>query len=190
MRRWIDKIVTVSLQKNYITEEQAPWLHYALEKRTTILLVAVPFCLLGCSLSPISTTTAFLFSFYFLRERTSGLHTSSVWVCLITSLVLEFLFLGILPRVMSREYTSAFALLSVGYIFIFAPFRCSYIQFTDEEANASAVGVKIRTAVLFVIWFLLSRAGFLQAADGITYGILMTAFSLALAYIKPKERTK
>lgn len=45
--RWIDRLVKVSLNCGYVTEEQLPWLRYTLERRISTLLVAIPLiCLL------------------------------------------------------------------------------------------------------------------------------------------------
>ena len=186
MNKLIHKLVLLCLRKGYISDTQAPWLHYAIEKRATLFLVAIPFWLLGIYISTFEAATAFLFSFYFLRERTSGYHANNVWLCLVLSLASEVVFLGLLPKIESASFIVSVTLISAMYIFLFAPFRCPHMNLSNEEVIACRNSAKTRIILLLIIDILCSILGFKDVTFGISFGIVMAACGLAIAYINQK----
>lgn len=184
MTRFIKRLVSKWVSRGYVTDEQAPWLSYALERRIVGCLVGIPFWLVGIFLSTIEIASAFLISFHTIRVRSSGFHAKNLWVCLGMSVLLECLFLGVLIRVMNGVMIFNLMILSSLFIIRFAPFRCQYIHLSDEELEASAMGTKIRVFLLLCVYFLLSSCRQKYTAYGIGLGIVMAALLLALAYLK------
>lgn len=73
----LDSLVRGCVQKGYVTEEQAPWLRYALEKRLVTFGVFIPLLGLGGVITNPATMLAFLITFCLLRTRTNGFHAKS-----------------------------------------------------------------------------------------------------------------
>lgn len=66
----ISSLVDMCIAKGYITQEQAPWLYYGIEKRVTTILVSIPMLVVGSLISTPAMAIAFFTSFYLLRTRT------------------------------------------------------------------------------------------------------------------------
>lgn len=67
----IDSFTKMCVDNGYITREQAPWLHYGIEKRVATLLVSIPMIIVGSLISSPSMAVSFYISFY-LRRWTKG----------------------------------------------------------------------------------------------------------------------
>ena len=187
MERQLQRFVNYCIKRGYIEEEKAPWLYYAIQKRIAIVVVGVPFLFVGIWLSSVSQAVSFLASFYFLRERTSGAHCKNMYCCLVCSLLLEIIFLGVLPGVISPCLLAVLVIISSVYILWKAPFPCPYMHMDEGEMRACAVCSKIRVLVLLSTYCVAHFANLADILTGIGYGIVMAAFLLAIAYINPKE---
>lgn len=95
----IDILVDRYLQEGYVSQDEAPWLRYALEKRIITLITFVPLLILGFSIANPATVIGFFIAFCSLRARTNGFHAKSVGRCLLYSVLGELLFFKILPSV-------------------------------------------------------------------------------------------
>lgn len=187
MERQLQRFVNYCIKRGYIEEEKAPWLYYAIQKRIAIVVVGVPFLFVGIWLSSVSQAVSFLASFYFLRQRTSGAHCKNMYCCLVSSLLLEIIFLGVLPGVIGSYFLEVLVIISSGFILWKAPFPCPYMHMDEAEMKACAVSSKIRVLVLFCIYRVAHTTNLAGIFTGIGYGIVMAAFLLAIAYINPKE---
>ena len=187
MERQLTYFVNCCVKRGYIEEEKAPWLEYALQKRLVMIVVGIPFFVTGIWISSFWQAIVFLTSFYFLRQRTSGAHCSNMYYCLACSLLLEILFLGVLPEIASRSLLDFLVLISAGIILRKAPFPCPYLNMNTQELKACAIGSKVRICILLTAYLI---SHFFDEDDilrGIGCGIVMAAFLLAIAYINPKE---
>ena len=68
--RLIDSFVGMCIEKDYISQENAEWLQYALEKRIATVVCFVPLLILGFIIASPATVIGFLATFYLLRTRT------------------------------------------------------------------------------------------------------------------------
>ena len=186
MDKQITQFVSSCLTNGYISEDQAPWLHYAIEKRVVFIMVAIPFWLVGMYISSPKSATAFLLCFYFLRERTSGFHANNPKTCLFFSLISECIFLGVLPKVVDSKSIALITLISVIYIFYSAPFRCLFMNLSKQEVITCKYSSRIRVIVMLSIYYVCSARSFYDVAVGISSGIVMTACGLVIAYINQK----
>lgn len=186
MQRWIDRIVVHCLDQGYVTRSQAPWLQYALEKRLYTAFVAIPFLLIGTLISSFAAALSFYVSFSMLRSRTSGLHAHNPWKCFLSSIILEAIFLGMLPQLIPDSVTAILAVISAVYIFIFAPFKHPNLNLNKAEVKACAISAKIRVAVAGGACCVFYIFNLTPYAIGIAMGIVMAAVLLALAYITQK----
>lgn len=186
MQTIINAIVMHCIANGYVSEQQAPWLKYGLEKRLTGLLVTVPFLLFGFFLSNIPTTIAYYVGFRFLRSRTNGLHAKTVLGCFLASMLCELVFLGFISPALNLGITHTLLLIAFIIIFKLAPFRHPSMNLSQEEVFACAKGSKIRTSILLALYFISLFFGFGQIAKGTALSIVTTAVMLVLAYIPMK----
>lgn len=65
----IVSFINMCIDNGYITQEQAPWLHYGIEKRITTFLISIPMLIVG---SLISSPAIFVFYKRVLLEAIRG----------------------------------------------------------------------------------------------------------------------
>lgn len=70
----IDSFTNMRLNNGYITQEQAPWLRYGIEKRITAFLISIPMLIVGPWISSPAITISVYVSFCLFRTRTNGIH--------------------------------------------------------------------------------------------------------------------
>lgn len=186
MLNLIERTCSYCLRNGYISEDKVPWLRYSLEKRLTVFCVAIPFWLMGVCLSSVQTSTSFVLSFYFLRERVNGYHAKSLWVCFFVSMMSELLFLGFLPKLVDEKTALVLMVIAATYIFTNAPAKCPQMMLTDGEMKASAIGSRVRTGLIVLAECVFNYFDRHQVTAGIRFGIMMAACGLAAAQITYK----
>lgn len=157
-------------------------------KRILSLLVGIPFWLVGILISSAKCATLFYIGFSFIRTRTSGFHANGAWKCFFLSLSAEMLFLGILPRLLSKTEISVLLIFSIIIIFKLAPYRCPQMHFSDEEIYACSISAKVRICIIIIGILILQYIHQDEMALGLTLGIVMAATLLAFAYILQREK--
>ena len=93
----IDSFTNVWIDHGYITQEEAPWLHYGIEKRVITFIISIPMLIIGSLVASPAMAISFYISFYLLRSRANGFYAKSLGGCVVLSLLIEVFFLGILP---------------------------------------------------------------------------------------------
>lgn len=179
----IECFVTYCVRRRHISEEQAPWLRYGLEKRLSTALIAIPFLLLGLLFSPWNVSISLFLSFCYLRGYTNGFHAKTVWGCAIGSLIVEAFFLGVFCRFLPNYLIYTLCVLSIAAIWKLAPFNHPQMGLTKDEIAACAKMAKKRSLILL---FAMIAAIVLKNEDiarGIALGVAMTATLLIFAYI-------
>ena len=170
------------MKKGYVSQDKAPWLRYALEKRVITLITLVPLIILGLLIAPPATCIGFFIAFYSLRTYTNGYHAKSVGKCFLYSMLGEFFFLKIFPLVLNN-ITSVISLsVAIILIWILAPYNSTNMNLSSTEAAACAKSAKLRLSLLLLLIVLLGRTQSILA-QGILLGIVMTASLLGMAYI-------
>lgn len=178
----IDSLVEVCIQKGYVTEEKAPWLRYALERRLASLVVFAPLICIGLLITNPATMFAFFITFCSLRMRTNGFHAKSSGRCLIYSMVGELFFLRVLPTLWNDIIAFAALAISTVLIWVLAPYNHPNMNLSPEEILACATSAKWRLGILVFALSVLSVWKQEHLARGIVLGIVMTASTLAMAY--------
>ncbi len=179
----IDSLVNMCINKGYITQEQAPWLHYGIEKRITTLLTSIPMLIVGSLISSPVMAFSFFISFFVLRTQTNGVHAKSFKECFILSILAELFFLGILPRVWNDAMAIVLLIASSISIFILAPYNHPNMELSPRELAACASSSKKRLLTLILLMAIFYQLQFNQLATGVLSGIVMVAATLTLAYI-------
>lgn len=180
--RLIDSFVGMCIEKDYISQENAEWLQYALEKRIATVVCFVPLLILGFIISSPATVIGFLATFYLLRTRTNGFHAKSIYSCLICSILAEVLFLKVLPSIWNNTIAFLTLTISIMLIWFYAPYNHPAMHLTSGEVSACAKSVKKRLCVLMVLLGVLCVQNMHQFALGILLGIVMTSATLVMAY--------
>lgn len=184
----IDSFTKMCVDNGYITREQAPWLHYGIEKRVTTLLVSTPMIIVGSLISSPSMAVSFYISFYLLRSRTNGFHAGSFGRCFILSILTEILFLGFLSRIWNKTIATVLLIVSIILIFILAPYNHPNMDLSLEELAECAQSAKRRLLGLILALIVMDKLHFNETATGILLGIVMVAVTLTFAYIPKGER--
>lgn len=153
--KYIGTLVDVCIAKGYITQDQAPWLYYGIEKRVTTILVSVPMLIIGTLVSTPAMSIAFYISFCSLRTRTNGLHAKTLAGCLILSIISEIFFLGILPCILDDTVTISLLIVSTISIAVLAPYNHPNMALSAEESMACAKSAKKRLLILILLLIIL-----------------------------------
>ena len=179
----VETFVTKCIDRGYITEEKAPWLQYALEKRITFLIAMLPLLLIGTVISSLTETIAFYISFGMLRRYTNGIHAKNVFRCIFWSIVCEIAFLGFLTRILTLESRIILLLISLNSIWFLAPYNHPNMALSKEEVAACAVCAKETAIQLLIVIIVLYFFAPGRLADGVLLGFIMAATMLVLTYI-------
>lgn len=183
MFSWIDMVVQKCVKEEYITQERAPWLRYAIEKKLSSILISIPFLLFGLLLSKPGTALAFYIGFCFLRERTSGMHAKTIAGCFLLSLLFEYLFLGVLFWRLSMGWIVFLAIISSVVIYLYAPYDHPSMGFSSKERQICSHKAKIRLLVIILLSILFFLLGQHTITSGLCLSIAMAALLLVFAYI-------
>lgn len=184
----VEQLVEHCVKRGYVSEQQAPWLSYALKKHMSSLLASLPILILASYLTTPITACFFYFSFCWLRSRTNGIHAKTFLGCLVASLLSVFVFMGLLYQLLTDPVIVILVLGSVVIIWFFAPFNHPNMHLTKEEKLACATSAKQRVVLLLSVALVLRALNLREASIGIILGMAMAAVLLALAYLfKGKE---
>lgn len=187
----IDYFVGICIQKEYVSQDNAEWLRYALEKRIVTAIGFVPLLILGINIANPATVLGFFASFCMLRTRTNGFHAKTVGRCFLYSMVGEVFFLRALPVIWNDIIAFVVLLVSAILIWFFAPYNHPNMDLSSEEVKACAKSAKWRLSMLLLVMSLLCVKRQNRFALGILLGIVMAASTLAMAYclqkVMPKE---
>lgn len=186
MRGHIVKFVSYCKEQDYISELQMPWLQYALEKRMYTFVIAIPFIVLGTAFASFQTSISFYICFSIIRTWTSGLHADTFLKCFTLSILFEYIFLRIIPEVLSVYVIVTLASACVIFICLYAPFQDPKMNFDGSEVKACAIKARTCTILLWLLSGAFLLLGLERYYLGIALGIVMAAVLLALAYIIQK----
>lgn len=179
----VDQLVTHCVKRGYVSEEQAPWLSYAIKKRMGSLFASLPILMLASYLATPITACSFYFSFCWLRSRTNGIHAKTFMGCMSGSLFCVLIFMGPIYHLLADSSMLVILLLSMVIIWFLAPYNHPNMHLTSEEKVACMNSARCRL-LLLLLGTIISQ-GLIQreAAVGIMLGIAMAALLLALAYL-------
>lgn len=189
MQKVVGKITSFCVSKKIIEENDAQWLQYGLEKRISMIMVGIPFFIVAVILTNVLVAISFFFSFYLLRSKINGYHSKTIWGCIIVSLALEVLFCGIIYRLLSSTVMIICAAISLGVVFLLAPYNHPNIPLTQSELGYCRKISRLRVSILISILFAMLALNVSEIAKGITLGITMSSCMLCLPYIL-KRRCK
>lgn len=182
----MDKLVGICIQKGYVSQDEAPWLRYALERRIVSLIAFVVLLIIGLLITTHATLLAFLITFSSLRSRTNGFHAKSVGRCLFYSILGEIFYVGVLPNVWNDVFAFITLAVSIILIWYFAPYNHPNMDLSPEEVIACAKSAKRRLSMFILALSILCVWNQDQLALGILLGIVMTASTLIMAYCSLK----
>lgn len=182
----IDSFVGLCIQKEYVSQDEVPWLRYALERRIVSLTAFVVLLIIGLLIATPATLLAFLITFCALRSRTNGYHAKSVGRCLCYSILGEVFFLRVLPNVWNDVFALVVLAVSIILIWFFAPYNHPNMELSPEEVIACAKSAKWRLSTLIFALSILYAMQQYQLALGVILGIVMTASTLIMAYCSQK----
>lgn len=184
----IQFLVAQCVTKGYISQDQAPWLQYSLEKKLSTFLIIIPFGALGVYLTSVPTAAGFLISFYYLRNYTNGYHAKTVLGCLGLSLIFELFFLGLLYRILNNQLLLLLLVLSCIIILWLAPYKHPNFVLTVEEFEACKKSARKRVCVISAITLVFYGLSCGRIFFGLSLGTAMVAFLLALAYLLERRK--
>ena len=179
----VEKFAKRLVAKGIVSENNSDWLQYGIERRLTTILIGCPFFALALLLTNLNTSVAFFLSFYFLRRRTNGFHSKSVFGCLTISLLCEFFFLTVFYYSITPHISIYINAINIVLVFLLAPYKDPSFPLTKKELQTITNSARVRVLVLVILAYILPLLGMYDCAKGITTGNAMAAFLLSLAYI-------
>lgn len=184
MHQMINRICKQCVRLELVEDSMADWFCYALEKRISTFLSVPILLLFAMYISNIWTAIACIGSFFFLRVRAGGYHAKSFLGCIFFSVLLEITFLSFVLPLLTVFFVFFFNAVSLGIIFILAPFNHPNMHMTTEEIDACRVRVRIRSCLLTALIIISYYLGSKNIGDGLTIGNTMTALLLVIAKYK------
>lgn len=151
---------------NYLSEQlvfdrsREKTLKYGLEIILGSFVKAVSFAAVAAALGLIPQVAAALFSSFFFRLTSGGVHCTSYWRCLATSLFITCLIAFIAKKIafLPFPYNQVFILssfLAVIFALIYAPVDCEANPITSRKRRRA---LKIISALIPVIYIIISLA--------------------------------
>ena len=183
MHRLFVRFTDLCLEKQIITQTQAPWFLYALEKRVLTVLFTIPFLVLAILLSSVSCGFFFFTSFYCLRKYIGGFHAKSVLGCLVISLLCEIAIFTLIYPILNTAAAFCSILVCVAVIYILAPYKHPNMHLTEEEAAACRKRGRVRALVISACTIAAGLFDFKETAKGFTLGTALATAMLCLGYI-------
>lgn len=178
----IDVLVDQCLKKGFVSQDEAPLLRYALEKRIITLVTFVPMIILGLLITSPATVIGFFLAFHLLRTRTNGFHAKKIGQCILYSALFEIFFLWILPIFLSKSIAFVFLTISIILIWILAPYNHPNMNLSSDEARACEKSAKWRLMTLILFLNVSYVLKMIQFSLGILLGIILTALTLVMGY--------
>lgn len=175
-------LVETYTRKGYVSQDDAPWLRYAIEKRLVTVMAFVPLLAIGILVTNPLTAIAFLITFYSLRTRTNGFHAKTIGSCFLYSILGEVFFLRVVPMVWNGIISAIILAVSSILIWILAPYNHPNMKMSSAEIIACANSAKYRLSMLIFVMIGLFACKQYQLIQGILLGIVMTASMLVIAY--------
>lgn len=188
--KMIDAVVSMCIQREYVSKDNAPWLRYALEKKIVSLMAFVPLVIIGSVITNPATAFTFIITFCVLRIRTNGYHAKSASRCISYSILAEVFFLKVLPMVLNNFIAFVALTVSIVVIVFFAPYNHPDMNLSSEEVTTCAKSAKWRLSMLILALAVLYCMQQRQLADGILLGIVMTASTLVIARVLSSKKRK
>lgn len=183
MHRLFSHYVSIWVKKGYISHREAPWLLYALERKTAALITAIPVLGFGFLFAPISTVVSFYLGFTSLRTYTNGYHANTVLGCAFYSVLLEWFALAFIIKYRIPVILNALLILSASIIAVASPYNHPSVRLTAEERIKCRRCSQLCLAIQILVLFFLRLLGVDRIADGLVLGIVMTAGMLVIAYV-------
>ncbi len=189
MQNFVDRITKYCVNEKIVSPEDVPWLKYGLEKRISTIIVGVPFFIIAFTISNFLCAFSFFFTYFYVRKHIGGYHAKTIWGCLTFSLLLEFIFLGMLPYLLTTPVLLGVLGISVFFTFKLAPYNHPNLHLSHEEITACQKRGHQRVCVASLIGAIACLAGFRDVANGCTIGIAMVTTLLCLGYINDWRNT-
>lgn len=180
MENLAEKITVFLAAHNYIAEDKKEWCHYVVIK---FLMSVLSLCLLipiGSFVVGWVGSILYTFTFRFLRARTGGYHARTPHGCLITSVILQVLFLYLS---ICMPHTSLFvfvAIISGFSIVLIGPANHPELHLSSAEMSALRPRIYLRVAfalAIFALAFLVNPVW----AGCIAFSIFSVALLLAFS---------
>lgn len=186
--RCVETFIAKCVESGYISQDKAPWLRYALEKRILSVIITIPLLYVGTKISSFNAAIAFYISIRSIRSYTNGVHAKSFIGCFCVSLISEICFLAVLRHLLTFEIKIILTLISLILIWYLAPYNHPNMALSEEEISLCASKAKKRTIVMVAVTLVLEAISVLDAAEGILLGLMMTAMMLVIAYFQKEVR--
>lgn len=183
MHRLVNKITGYCVNEELIKPEDVPWLKYGLEKRISTIIVGIPFLIVALTISNYLCAISFFATFFFVKKYIGGYHANTIWGCLAFSLLLELVFLGWLPHLLTAFVFWGILGLSILAILKLAPYNHPNLHLTPEEIAICRKTGHRRICIASLFGAIAYLAGNEEIAQGCTIGIVMAATLLCLGYI-------
>lgn len=172
-----------AIKKGIIEEEQEEVFYYCIEKRITSLLIGIPCFLLAVAISNLCVAVGFYVSFFLIRKYSNGYHASSVWMCLMSSILSEFLFLGVIYPLLNSAWAFVTMVLSLLVIILLAPYNHPDFNYSPAELMSCKKYVLIWLSFLLAITLAAMLLRITALSTGISLGCALAGTSLCFAYI-------
>lgn len=177
------RITTFCVSKSIIDAEKAPWFQYGIAKRLSTLLAAIPLFIISSILTSFDISVVYYLSFALIRRRANGYHASSWLKCVIMSISIVSIFLGIIYRLLTPLLSLGVSILCVILVFILAPYDHELMHLNADEYIACQRSSRITSCISASVALLLFIFGMDRIGTAVVSGIATATFLLCLGHI-------
>ena len=155
MENLAERITIFLAAHNYIAEDKKDWCHYVVIK---FLMSALSLCFLipiGSLVVGWIGSILYTFTFRFLRARTGGYHAKTPHGCLITSVILQILFLSLSICMPDASLFIFVAIISGLSIALISPVNHPELHLSSAEMSALRPRIYLRVAFILIAFSLI-----------------------------------
>lgn len=183
MRKIVDRLIQYYVREGIVEQEDIPWLQYGLERKISTITVGIPFFILAFFATDFLSAISFFATYFFIKKHLGGYHAKTILGCLILSLLLELIFLVVLPHYLFMPLSFIILILCALAILILAPYNHPKLHLTSEEIKSCQRKVRLRLCCILMVAAISYSAGIREITNGCTISIAMATTLLCLGYI-------
>lgn len=183
MHKLLVKLSCLCIEKRIITQAQAEWFVYGVEKRLSTILAAIPCFYVAILLSDLTCATFFFATYFYIRRFSGGYHAKTVCGCIFFSLATEIVVLGIVCSIGSHLFFLLCILPCMLIIHLLSPCNHPNLHLTEVEVSACKKHTRIRILMVALAFFVSYVSGVRTILQGITAGCILASMTLLLGQI-------
>ena len=177
------KIVNHQIEKGILQESDRNIYQYGYQMLIEFGINILASIVIAILFQAFEIVIVFTIAYLVMRGYAGGYHAKTILGCLILSLLLELIFLVVLPHYLFMPLSFIILILCALAILILAPYNHPKLHLTSEEIKSCQRKVRLRLCCILMVAAISYSAGIREITNGCTISIAMATTLLCLGYI-------